>query len=1054
VEYRLSKEADDSSNPEWAVAGRRVRIKSDPGRSGVLTGAHIAGRASVRLEVSFLDGSGNEFLPLLALEPVADGPPNVYQELRNLRFRSAAELRASLTYFRLSGRLAEVVYSLNTTNTEFLAYQFKPVLSFLDSPSRALLIADEVGLGKTIEAGLIWTELRSRDDAKRLLVLCPAMLCTKWQRELAEKFGVDAEICTASETLERLREVSAGRKQGFAVIGSLQGLRPPRGWNDLEEGGDRGAAQLARFLLERQADDPLMDLTVIDEAHYLRNPETQTAQLGRLIRPITANLVLLSATPIQLHSADLFHLLNLVDADTFAYEGSFAELLTDAAPLIALRDRILREVMTADDFLRSLTTIRASARLTDSSVLSRIASRPPTSANMADHAFRVDLARRLDAVNPLSKVISRTRKRDVQEKRVVRYPVAIRATLSPSERAFYDEVTDRVRKHCSRTGSHEGFLLTVPQRQLCSSMPAAIRAWRERIDSLSETATEANVDLEVLDGDRSPKYDLGGPLLDELRRIATSDGVYERLRAGDSKFELLLRTLLDYWRQYPDRKVVLFSYFRATLRYLAERMEEAGVRSTLLMGGMDKVGILDEFATPGGSRILLSSEVASEGVDLQFASLLINYDLPWNPMRVEQRIGRIDRIGQKADRIVIWNFFYSDTLDDRVYSRLFERLGIFEQALGSTEAVLGEVIQDMTHTLLSHRLTPEEEAAVIEQTRLALQNRTRIEEELESEATSLIVHGAYLQARINEARELQRYVTGEDLLVYVREFLRRHYPGGQFVTDAAQGNAAELELSTEARLDFRDFLERTREVGRSKLALPAAGRTRCLFDNKVRIPRGDHEIVTQYHPLTRFINQRLKALERDRVTALVAVQLGRFEAVGVDPGRYVFAVQRWSFSGEREWESLGYAAIGLESGVALPNDSAERLVNKATLRSTDWVEASAGVDGGAAEALLLECVDSLDQRFDEYVGNMRSENEDRIALQMSLAERQRQSRGDSLRRRIDGLKAAGKIKAVRLFEAQLLRHDERSAERIVELQRKKGITSSSRLIAAGVVSLV
>src|SRR5258708_29836554 len=105
------------------------------------------------------------------------------------------------------------------------------------------------------------------------------------------------------------------------------------------------------------------------------------------------------------------------------------------------------------------------------------------------------------------------------------------------------------------------------------------------------------------------------------------------------------------------------------------------------MGGREKQAALERFGSGGGPGLLLSSEVASEGVDLQFSSLVVNYDLPWNPMRIEQRVGRIDRIGQKADAILIWNLLYADTLDDRVYSRLFERLEIFTHSLGSTEAL-------------------------------------------------------------------------------------------------------------------------------------------------------------------------------------------------------------------------------------------------------------------------------------------------------------------------------------------------------------------------------
>jgi superfamily II DNA/RNA helicase len=125
------------------------------------------------------------------------------------------------------------------------------------------------------------------------------------------------------------------------------------------------------------------------------------------------------------------------------------------------------------------------------------------------------------------------------------------------------------------------------------------------------------------------------------------------------------------------------------------------------MGGndIDKSAVIEQFRIDPTIRVLLSSEVASEGVDLQFSRFLINYDLPWNPMKVEQRIGRIDRLGQQAEKIFIWNLVYDDTIDSRILTRLYQRLDLFERALGRMEAILGEEIQHLTRDLLTGTLT-------------------------------------------------------------------------------------------------------------------------------------------------------------------------------------------------------------------------------------------------------------------------------------------------------------------------------------------------------------
>ena len=160
-----------------------MRLKSDPGRTGICTGRVRERAGTCMVQVRFGSSSATWY-PDFELEFIEEPPPEDAEALRTGRFGRAVDLRRKMTHIQLSGRLADLVYSMNTTNTDFYAHQYKPVLSFLESPSRGLLIADEVGLGKTFEAGLIWTELRARVDARRLLVVCPKMLCEKWRLEI------------------------------------------------------------------------------------------------------------------------------------------------------------------------------------------------------------------------------------------------------------------------------------------------------------------------------------------------------------------------------------------------------------------------------------------------------------------------------------------------------------------------------------------------------------------------------------------------------------------------------------------------------------------------------------------------------------------------------------------------------------------------------------------------------------------------------------------------------------------------------------------------------
>ena len=161
--------------------------------------------------------------------------------------------------------------------------------------------------------------------------------------------------------------------------------------------------------------------------------------------------------------------------------------------------------------------------------------------------------------------------------------------------------------------------------------------------------------------------------------------------------------------------------------------------------------------------MLLSSEVGSEGVDLQFSSIVVNYDLPWNPMRLEQRIGRVDRLGQTSQKVMILNLVYEGTIDKRIYERLYERLAIGQRALGEMEAILGKPIRELTMELLDPTLTDQQKDAAIDRAAQALENLRQVEDQLETEAGSLVQHGDYVLERIMESRERHRWLHADDI---------------------------------------------------------------------------------------------------------------------------------------------------------------------------------------------------------------------------------------------------------------------------------------------------
>ena len=1029
--------------------GDLVRLIGDPGRVGHLTGRERERGGFRRLQVRF--SQTTQYVPEDQLELVPDVDEDPIDLLAQGRLGQASDLRRVLTHVRLSGRLANVIYSMDTTDTDFYAYQFKPVVKLLNSICTGILIADEVGLGKTIEAGLLWTELRSRFEFRRLMVLCPAVLKDKWRIELERRFGVEAHPVDAAECLARLERADReGVNARFALIGSLQGLRPRKHWRDSEEPAG-ASSSLARFLQDHAQEEPLVDLLIVDEAHYMRNRETMTADLGRLFRDVSQYVVLLTATPIHLGNQDLFQLVNLVDEENFDYPSAFDEMLRANEPLVKVRDLLLSGRLTTSELVENLQAAARHPLLQTNRQIRALLEAPPTGDDLRDRKQVSALAQKLDAVNLLGHVVSRTRKRDVTEWRVVREPHAMEVPLTDPERDFYNSVTQLVRRYCRGRGVHEGFLLVMPQRQMCSSMPAAIRSWQERQEDLGDQVYE-----DFGDGSDNTDDNAVGPLVRELVSRADDLGDYETLRANDSKYRLLREGLDRFFHENPKGKLILFSYFRATLDYLRERLEEDGTPCLMLRGGVgDKTAVVDRFRDEPGPRVLLSSEVGSEGIDLQFCWAIINYDLPWNPMRVEQRIGRVDRLGQQSPKVSIWNLFYEESIDSRIYHRLLDRLGIFEKSLGGLEPILGEMIRDLAYELLRNDLTPEQEAARIEETAQAAVNIRAEEERLEGEAASLVAYGDYILNQVKAARELSRKIDDRDLYVYVRDFLNALDAGSTMEAASDHGLEFTIDLSTQLKHDLDQFIHDHRLADTTRLTRGAVGGITYRFENSALPSRGGKlELISQFHPLIRFIGHRMSRPGDWPHPVSASLLRGGVVPAGVEPGTYVFSVQQWSVRGVQDIEKLYFAAARIERpGLPLSDEDAERLVTAASTHGTDWVAAANVVDlERAAKVANDSCMAQSDTEYDEFKEDYQRRNLDRADLQLEVLEKRLSRQKQSLTEVLDRHRLHGRNALAKATEGRIKALENRIGMRRIDIQKRRNeMTFSNREIAVGLV---
>ena len=952
------------------------------------------------LPVMFPDGS-IKWLPADQLERVPQQQGSMADRFGEGDFVDLAWLRRTLTRERSAGRLANLLYSMEATETDFYAHQFKPVLKLLRSPTDALLIADEVGLGKTIEAGLIWTELRARLNANRLLVICPKTLCEKWRLELGQRFGVDARIVKADELIDLLEE-RRRQSHGFAAIASMQSIRPPKGWDtDASEVKlARSQAKLAHALSTAADGAPLIDLLVVDEAHHMRNPNTQTFALGDLLSSVAAHRVFLSATPIHLRNRDLHSLLRLVDPATFELESTLEELIKTTEPLLKARE-LLMENAAPEKVAEGLSVARQHPILADSKALALIDE--DIHAGSLSPADRAEIAARLDSVNQMANFLTRTRRREVEDLRVIREPHAPVLEMEFVERQFYDRITEAVIDHASQIDMNARFLLATPQRMLTSSLAAASAHWIDA-EATSEEEAEDMEDDSELDGTGDVRL-----LVAKLGALAAELDMTEQLEAQDTKYDALQKELANIAERERGAKVIIFSTFVSTLRYLHRRLTSDGVGCEIIHGSVreSRTVILDRFRD-GDASVLLSSEVGSEGIDLQFCGIIFNYDLPWNPMRVEQRIGRIDRLGQNRDKVTIINLIHEGTIDAEIYRRLYERLCLISRALGSFEAVLGEPVRGMTQKLVDPTLTDEQRAEAIDQTALAVENRKNVEEDLEGQAGTLLHHGDYVIEQIGKTKKLRRWLDEHDIRAFVKDWLDQSFPGCKIEPVVAGRDLCRITLTSDARSALISYLTQHQLQGATRLV---AGdlEQRYRFTSSVAKRYEERiEYISQIHPLFRFAVALDSEDDDARQPQPVAASVFRSsmkEGTDLDLGLYVLAVRCWEVragdDAALDDRRLSYAGAMVANRTTLDTEVAEVLLQNTIAHGQVLTNFANDERLPIASTVLRDVVlPALDDRFDAYVGRMEAEILDRVAVQERALTRHRYMKANSLKDRL------------------------------------------------------
>jgi SNF2 family DNA or RNA helicase len=468
---------------------------------------------------------------------------------------------------------------------ELLEHQVRTAKTVLRRFRGRAMLCDEVGLGKTIEAGLVLSELIIRGLARSVLVLVPPSLIEQWQGEMRRKFSIDL-ISHDDPTF---------REGG------------PKAWSEF----DRVIASIHTAKREPHRSAILArrwDIVIVDEAHHLRNRNTQAWKFASEIQK--QFILLLTATPIQNNLEELFNLVTLLEPGLLSTARQFQRHFVDK------RDKLT--------------------------------------------------PRNLDELHGLlAEVMIRNRRSTVGLQFTRRWAKTEYLSLSALERSLYQDVTEFVRGHLRASKTKEsGALNRMALLSLQMAMGSSSQAAAGTLRKIAE----------------QPKL----PVSDRTRLVDLADRALAQRE--NTKVDRLIGLLGEF-----DDKMVIFTQFRATQELIQQRLKEAGHTVAVFHGGLsrlEKEAAVERFRGP--ARLLLCTEAGSEGRNLQFAHAVCNFDLPWNPMKIEQRIGRLSRIGQTHD-VHVFNLVAANTVEAAVLHLLEAKLNMFELVIGEVDMILGNL---------------------------------------------------------------------------------------------------------------------------------------------------------------------------------------------------------------------------------------------------------------------------------------------------------------------------------------------------------------------------
>lgn len=780
-------------------------------------------------EVRWIKDGGTSFELESRLEPERK-LDNPFDRLAAGVYGSFVDFSRLNTQYKIENTSVNTISTLKASRTIFKPYQYKPLLKFLNSDTRRILIGDEVGLGKTIEAGHIMLEMKARKELGSALIVCPKSLKAKWRDELEVRFDLHFKEYEHKTDL----------------IADIKSHRPLFGIVTYRAASVTGKNDIYAALEESST---ILDLIICDEAHAVRNFGTdQTSGVQRLLA-LSRSAIFMTATPIMTSTDNLYTLLRLLDEDQFRSPSVFQNILNANKPFVAaiselnakkpfveiasnLKNAQLRYVYRGtEEGVYEYVPETVADDYGDNPLFQRIIkdleSKEETDAN------RVRIQYDLSSISLLNNVLSRTTKRDVTTdwSQAIRDARTVTVELTQEEiQAQEQYLKDYCREHYYTEDISQAnpLALSSQKKLLASSIIAYTSPW----------AT--------------------------MKRFPV-DSKYRELQA-----------IIDEVVKGQHKKLIVFAGQIKTLRYLEYRLSLDGCKAVFIDGSVkDRLNIIKKFRLDPDINVLLSSEVGGEGLDMQFCDTMVNYDLPWNPMVVEQRIGRIDRFGQKSKVVHIYNLLVKGTLQEKIYGRLLSRIGIFRECIGDLEAILDGFLERQlgaNHTidfstylereLESPGITEEEIERKLDSMKKAIEQVKLDAAKLGEDLKDTLTNDIYFREEIGKIQETGRYITEAELVNYVRSLIDNVLTTCRFSwvddnlwrisvlkSDAkALTNFLTTYQPADANIAYKDFLNYTRDL----LTFDVTFNQQYAYEN------GDCLFINAYHPLVQAITEYYK----------------------------------------------------------------------------------------------------------------------------------------------------------------------------------------------------